>query len=53
MYVAVGAYVTTEAGLKLYKYMSKLGEWVLYCGTDSVIFIQKDNDPQNSKQGII
>jgi len=45
--VAVAAYVTTQARLKLYDYMSKLEVSVLYCDTDSVIFIQKDNSPQN------
>ena len=51
--VAVAAYVTTQARLKLYKYLSKMGESVLYCDTDSVIFMQMGNDPQMSKQGII
>jgi len=37
--VAVAAYVTNQAQLKLYEYLSKLGESVLYCDTDSVIFI--------------
>ena len=31
--------------LKLYEYLSKLGQSVLYCDTDRVIFSQKDNDP--------
>jgi hypothetical protein len=39
--VAVTAYVTTQARLKLYGYLSKLGWSVLYCDTDSVIYIQK------------
>ena len=43
--VAVAAYVTTQARLKLYEYLSKLRESVLYCDTDSVIFIKKGNDP--------
>jgi len=51
--VAVAAYVTTQVLLKLYEYLSKLGEFVSYCDTYAVIFIQKDNDPRNSKQGII
>ena len=42
----VAAYVTTEARFKLYDYMSKLGQSVLYCDTDSVIFVKKANDPQ-------
>jgi len=47
--VAVAAYVTTQTRLKQYDYLSKLGESVLYCDTDSVIFIQKDNDPPKVK----
>ena len=36
--VIVGGYVTTYGRLELYKYLSRLGENVLYCDTDSVIF---------------
>ena len=43
--VAVAAYVTTQTRLKLYEYLSELGESVLYCDTDSVIFIQKVDEP--------
>jgi hypothetical protein len=49
--VVVAAYVTTQARLKLYEYLSKMGESVLYCDTDSVIFIQKDNDPPKVETG--
>jgi len=51
--VAVAAYVTTQARLKLYECLSELGQSAFYCDADSVIFIQKDNDIQKSKQGII
>ena len=51
--VAVAAYMTTQGRIKLCEYLSKLGESVLYCDTDSVIFIQKDNYPEKSKEGII
>ena len=51
--VAVAAYVTTQARIKLYEYLSQLGESALYCDTDSVVFVQKDNDPQKWKRGII
>jgi hypothetical protein len=37
--VAVAAYVTTHARLKLYGYLRKLGRFVLYCDTDSVIYV--------------
>jgi hypothetical protein len=42
--VCIAAYVTTQARLELYEYLSVLGESVLYCDTDSVIFVQKNND---------
>ena len=38
--LAVAAYVTTQARLKLYEYLSELGESVLYCDTDSVILFK-------------
>ena len=44
--VAVAAYITTQTRLKLYEYLSELGEPVMYCDTDSVVFLHKDNDPQ-------
>jgi hypothetical protein len=34
--VAVAAYVTTQAPLKLYEYLREFGESALYCDTDSV-----------------
>jgi hypothetical protein len=49
--VAVAAYVTTQARLKLYEYLSELGEYVLYCDTDSVIYIPKVGDTQKVKKG--
>jgi hypothetical protein len=38
--VAVAAYVTTQARLKLYEYLRELKESVLYYDTDSAIYIQ-------------
>ena len=49
--MAVTAYVTTQARLKLYDNLSELGESVLYCDTDSVIFIQNVDDPPNVRTG--
>ena len=49
--VAFAAYVKTQARLKLYNYLSKLGQYVLYCNTDSVIFVQKDNGSPIVKTG--
>jgi hypothetical protein len=43
--VAVAAYVTTQARLKLYGYLSELGKAVLYCDTDSVIYVRKVGEP--------
>ena len=45
--VAVAAYVTIEARFKLYEYKSKLRKSVLYCDTDSVVYIQ--NEDEHSK----
>ena len=33
--VAVAAYVTTQARLKPYEYLSELGDSLMYCDTDS------------------
>lgn len=43
--VAVAAYTTCGARLKLYQYLEKLERRVLYLDTDSVIFTQKPNEP--------
>jgi hypothetical protein len=49
--VAVTAYVTTQVRLKLYMYLSELGESVLYCDTDSVIYVHKVGMTQKVKTG--
>jgi len=49
--VAVAAYVTTEARLKLYEYLRKLGQSVLYCDTASVIHVHKVDEPPKVKTG--
>jgi hypothetical protein len=36
--VIVAAYTTAQARLKLYSYLQPLGDRVLYCDTDSVVF---------------
>jgi hypothetical protein len=43
--VAVAAYVTTQARLNLYDYLNRLGQSVLYCDTDSVVYVQKTAEP--------
>jgi hypothetical protein len=49
--VALAAYVTTQARLKLYLYLSELGESVLYCDTDSAICVHKVCMTQKVKTG--
>ena len=49
--VEVAVYITTQALLKLYEYLSKLGKSVLYCDTDSVIYIQNVNEPPKVETG--
>jgi len=49
--VAVAAYVTVQARLTLYEYLSKLGDSVLYCDTDSVIYIQIVDEPPKVETG--
>jgi hypothetical protein len=49
IYKAVSAYVTTQSRLKLYRYLIKLGQSVLYCDTDSVIYIQKVDETPKSR----
>lgn len=36
--VAIAAYTTAQARLKPYSYLKPLGEWVLYCDRDSIVF---------------
>jgi len=51
--VAVAGYVTNQARLELYKYLTEFGESVLYCDTDSVIYIQKVDETPKVKREII
>lgn len=44
--IAIAAYVTAHARIKLYSYLNKLKEDVLYFDTDSVIFIDRENGPK-------
>jgi len=39
------AYVACGGRIHLYSYLHKLGERALYCDTDSVIFVQKTDEP--------
>ena len=43
--MAVPAYATTQARLKLYEYLSKLDDSILYCDKDSFIYIQNVDEP--------
>ncbi|KAK5638665.1 hypothetical protein RI129_012960 [Pyrocoelia pectoralis] len=42
--VSIAAYVTAQARLRLYSYMEKLGERVLYFDTDSIIYISREGE---------
>jgi hypothetical protein len=41
----LGAYVTAGARLRLYHFLDRVQENTLYCDTDSIIFVQKENEP--------
>jgi len=43
--VAFAAYVTTQARVELDDYLSKLGQFVLYCDTDCVFYVQNVDEP--------
>jgi hypothetical protein len=40
----IGAYVTAGARIHLYGYLDRLQERALYCDTDSVLYVQPDED---------
>ncbi len=42
--VVVAAFTTSLARLHLYQFMEKLGQNLLYCDTDSVVFVHKPGD---------
>lgn len=42
--VVVGSFVTAQARLKLYAYLKQLGERVLYCDTDSIIYVSRPGE---------
>lgn len=42
--IAIAAYVTTGARLKLYSYLKDIQTSVLYCDTDSIIYVERDTD---------
>jgi hypothetical protein len=41
----IGAFVTAGARLHLYSFLDRLQEKALYCDTDSVFYVQRDNEP--------
>jgi len=43
--VVIVAYTTAQARLELYNYLQPLGDRVLYCDTDSVVFILVNGYP--------
>jgi len=42
--VVIAAFTTAQARLKLYDEISKLGDRILYCDTDSLIFLEKPGE---------
>ncbi|XP_055908156.1 uncharacterized protein LOC129942989 [Eupeodes corollae] len=42
--VCIAAYTTTQARLKLYEYLDKLGQRVLYYDTDSIIYTSREGE---------
>ena len=49
--MAVAAYVTTQVRLTLHEYLRELWESVLYCDTDSVIYIQNVDEAPKMHTG--
>jgi len=41
----IGAYVNVGARIHLFRYLDRLGEKAIYCDTDSVIYIQPNEEP--------
>ena len=41
----IGAYVTAGARIHLYRYLDRVGENVLYCDTDSILYVQPRDEP--------
>ena len=44
--VVIAAYTTAQARIELYNHMEKLGTRLLYCDTDSCIFVKDENKPE-------
>jgi len=44
--VVIAAYTTAQARIELYSHMEKLGTRLLYCDTDSCIFVKDENKPE-------
>ena len=40
--VVIAAFTTSQARLKLYEELYKLSDRILYCDTDSIIFVEKE-----------
>lgn len=44
--VIIAAYTTAQARLKLYGYLDMLGDRLLYCDTDSIVFSSRPGEPE-------
>lgn len=42
--VVIASFVTAQARIHLYNYLDKLNDRVLYCDTDSIIFVSRENE---------
>lgn len=49
--IGIGAFTTAYARLKLYDILEKVSETLLYCDTDSVIYVEKPNCSEDIKTG--
>jgi len=50
-YEVIGAYVTEGARIHLYRYLDRLRENIIYCDTDSVIYVQPRDEPALIEMG--
>jgi len=48
----IGAYVTAGARLHLHWYLDILQERALYCDTDSIMFVQRRDEPALVETGV-
>jgi len=47
----IGVYVTAGTRIHMYRFLDRLQEKVIYCDTDSVIYIQPKDEPSLIEMG--